>query len=96
VVHGKIAPRASFNALVPEANGRVPIKIQHNPRHCRVKGVAGQTDHFQLNPSGLSSWGEFPRRLLDWYCSGYERFARSSKFAPMPAGDGQTISVTQH
>ena len=44
-------------------------------------------DHFQLNPSGRSSLGEFPRRSLGQYRNGYRRFARSLKFAQAPRGD---------
>ena len=52
--------------------------------------------YFQLNPPGRSSLGEFPRRSLDQYPSGYRRFARSLKFAQTPRGHCQDIPVTQH
>ena len=52
--------------------------------------------HFQLNPPGRGSLGEFPRRSLGQYRSGYRRFARSLKFAQTPRGDGKAIPVTQH
>jgi hypothetical protein len=52
--------------------------------------------HFQLNPPGRTSLGEFPRRSLDQYHNGYRRFARSLKFTQTPHGHWQAIPVTQH
>ena len=52
--------------------------------------------HFQLNPPGRSSLGEFPRCSLDQYHNGYKRFARFLKFAQISHGDWQAIRVTQH
>jgi hypothetical protein len=53
--------------------------------------------HFQLNPPGRSSLGEFPRRSLDQprMLSG-QRFARSLKFAQTPRGHCQAMPVAQH
>jgi hypothetical protein len=52
--------------------------------------------HFQLNPSGRSSLGEFLRRSLGQYRKGYKRFVRFLKFGQTPCGDWQAIPVTQH
>jgi hypothetical protein len=52
--------------------------------------------HFQLNPPGRGSLGEFPRRSLGQYRSGYRHFARSLKFAQTPRGDCKAIPLTQH
>jgi hypothetical protein len=52
--------------------------------------------HFQLNPPGRGSLGEFPRRFLGQYRKGYRHFARFLKFARAPRGDWQAIPVTQH
>jgi hypothetical protein len=52
--------------------------------------------HFQLNPPGRSSLGEFPRKSLGQYRNGYRRFARFLKFVQTPGGDWQAIPVTQH
>ena len=52
--------------------------------------------HFQLNPPGRGSLGEFSRRSLGQYRSGCRRFARSSKFAQTPRGDCEAIPLTQH
>jgi hypothetical protein len=51
-----------------------------------------------FNPTlpGRGSLGEFPRRSLGQYRSGYRRFARSSKFAQTPRGDCKVIPVAQH
>jgi hypothetical protein len=48
--------------------------------------------HFQLNPSGRSSLGEFPRHSLG-SPEGFRgrRFARFLKFAQTPCGDWQAI-----
>ncbi len=52
--------------------------------------------HFQPNPPGRGSLGEFPRRSLGQYRSEYRRFARSLKFAQTPRGDCKAVPVTQH
>jgi hypothetical protein len=38
--------------------------------------------HFQLNPPGRGSLGEFPRRFLGQYRKGYRHFARFFKIRP--------------
>ncbi len=54
--------------------------------------------HFQLNPAGRNSFGEFPRRLLTDSPERFRgrRFARFLKFAKTLRGDWQAIPVTQH
>jgi hypothetical protein len=54
--------------------------------------------HFQLNPPGRSSLGEFPRRSLGQprMLSGQAIFARFLKFGQTPGGDWRAIPVTQH
>ena len=62
-----------------------------------VSRVATQAPgHFQLNPPGPGSLGEFLRRSLGQYRNGYRRFARFLKFAQAPCSDWQAIPVTQH
>jgi hypothetical protein len=60
------------------------------------RGATQAPGHFQLNPAGRNSFGEFPRRLLGQYRKGYRRFARFLKFAKTLRGDWQAIPVTQH
>jgi len=60
------------------------------------RGATQAPGHFELNPAGRSSLGEFLRRLLGPYRNGYKRFARSLKFAQTPCGDWQAIPATQH
>ena len=60
------------------------------------RGATQASDHFQLNPSGRSSFREFPRHSLGQYRNGYRRFACSLKFAQSLCGDWQAIPVTQH
>jgi hypothetical protein len=52
--------------------------------------------HFQLNPPGRSSMGEFQRRSLGQYRKGYRHFACFLKFTQTPCGDWQVIPATQH
>ena len=52
--------------------------------------------HFQLNPPGRGSLGEFLRHSLGQYRKGYRRFGCFLKFAQVPGGDWQAIPVTQH
>src|SRR5207244_10960750 len=59
------------------------------------RGATQAPRHFQLNPAGRSSLGEFLRRSLGRYRDGYRRFACFLKFAQTPRGDWQGIPVTQ-
>jgi hypothetical protein len=61
----------------------------------RERDATQAPGHFQLNPPGRSSLGEFPRRSLGQYRH-VQPFARFLKFAQTPCGDWQAIPVTQH
>ena len=68
---------------------------EHVLSDLRPRSNAG-AGHFQPNPPDRGSLGEFPRRSLGQYRSGYRRFSRSLKFAQTPHGDCKAIPVTQH
>ena len=68
---------------------------EHVLSDLRPRSNAG-AGHFQPNPRDRGSLGEFPRRSLGQYRSGYRRFSRSLKFAQTPHGDCKAIPVTQH
>ena len=56
---------------------------EHVLSDLRPRSNAG-AGHFQPNPPDRGSLGEFPRRSLGQYRSGYRRFSRSLKFAQTP------------
>ena len=61
------------------------------------RDVTQAPGHFQLNPAGRSSLGEFSEKIsLGQYRNGYRRFARFLKSVQTPCGDWQAIPVTEH
>src|SRR5436190_11040752 len=61
------------------------------------RGATQARCHFQLNPAGRRSLGEFAEKnSLAQYRIGYRHFTRSLKFDQTSGGHWQAIPVTQH
>ena len=61
------------------------------------RDVTQAPGHFQLNPPGRSSLGEFAEKnSLGQYRKGYRRSSRFLKFAQASCGNWQAIPVAQH